>query len=115
MKAMAPNSLRAACLMALAALPAMARTTITLDEAVKRALATSPQLLAAKERTLASEDQAGAVRGQLLPSAVVSGEYQHYDSPFAIAFSVPGAPPGPALVVRGQNTTTVAVAGRQPL
>jgi outer membrane protein TolC len=44
---------------------------------------------------------------------VVSDEYQHWDSPFTIAF--PGAPAGSGLTAREQDTNTFAVAASQPL
>jgi len=88
---------------------------LTVEDAVKRALEASPQLRAARERRDGVADQARAVRGQLLPSAAVSEELQHYRGPFTVGLSLPGLPVSPSLSIRDQNTNTFVAAVKQPL
>jgi outer membrane protein len=94
---------------------ASATETLSVDEAVKRAVENSPQVQAARERREAAADGARSVRGQFLPAASVSDELQHYSGPFQVALSIPGAPVSPMLTVRDQNTNTLALSLRQPV
>ncbi len=90
--------------------------TLTVEDAVKRALELSPSLRALKERQEAAGDQSRSARGQMLPSVSVQDEYQHYKGPFRIAFGIPGAPAAsPSFVAREHNTNAFVVAGRQPV
>ncbi|MBX7101711.1 MAG: TolC family protein, partial [Myxococcaceae bacterium] len=94
---------------------ALANDELTVEDAVKRALEVNPQLRAAREKREGAADQARAVRGQLLPSAALSEEFQHYDKEFSVVFSIPGAPTAPSFVARDQNTNTFVAGARQPL
>jgi len=97
----------AALLMSLAA----SAETLTVEDAVKRALENSPQSLAARERQQAAEDQTRAVRGQFLPALSVADNYDHYNGPFSVSIAT-GAP---TLTVRDQNTNTFVAQAKQPL
>jgi outer membrane protein TolC len=77
------------------------------------ALASGPSLVSARARAEAADALRKSARGRLLPSVVVSEEYQHWDGPFTIAF--PGAPAGAGVTARDQDTNTFAVAASQPL
>ena len=85
--------------------------TMTVEEAVKRALDNSPQALAARERQQAAEDQTRAVRGQFLPALSVADQFDHYNGPFSVSIAT-GAP---SLTVRDQNTNTFVAQAKQPL
>ena len=101
--------MRALLLLLVMSAPAFAGEVLTVEEAVRRALSDSPQVLAARERREAADDAARSARGQLLPSVALSDELQHYDGPFQISF-------GPApITVRDQNTNTFVVSGKQPV
>jgi len=89
--------------------------TLTVEEAVRRALDSSPQVQAARERRDAALDSARSVRGQLLPSVALADDLQHYSGPFSVALTIPGSPVSPSLTVRDQNTNTFVVSGKQPL
>ena len=89
--------------------------TLTVEDAVRRALELSPSLRALKERREAAGDQARAVRGQLLPGLAAQEQFQHYGGPFSVALSIPGFPVTPSLPERDQNTNTFVVAARQPV
>lgn len=105
-----------AILMASLSLAIAARAeTLTVEDAVKRALEQSPQVQAVRERKLAAEDQSRSVRGQLLPAANLSDDLQHYGGPFQVALAIPGAPVSPMLTVRDQNTNTFVAAAKQPV
>lgn len=101
-------------LVVLLAGPALAGA-LSVEDAVKRALDASPQLRAARERREAVGDQARSVRGQLLPSAALSEELQHYRGPFLVNLTLPGVPVSPSLAVRDQNTNTFVAGVKQPL
>jgi outer membrane protein TolC len=97
-------------------LPALASAEparLTVDDVVHIALASSPELVSARARATAAEHLRQSAGGRMLPSVVVSDEYQHWDSAFTIAF--PGAPMGAGLTAREQDTNTFAVAASQPL
>jgi outer membrane protein len=80
---------------------------------VRRALDKSPALRVARARADGAQAQANSLRGHLLPGVNVSDEFQHWDSPFTIAFPIPGAPV--ALVARDQDTNTFVASAGQPL
>jgi outer membrane protein len=84
------------------------------DEAVKLALESNPQLLSAKLRKEQLDDQSKSVRGHMLPVLNVNEEFQHYDKPFALSFPL-GPPPFPSFTARQQDTNTFVVAAGQPL
>jgi outer membrane protein len=94
--------------------------TLSVEEAVRRALESSPQVQAARERKLAADDAARSVRGQFGPQLGVSDELQHYSGPFnrQVQFDspIPGAPPiQTQFPIRDQNTNTFAASARQPV
>lgn len=97
-------------------LPALARAEparLSVDDVVHMALAGSPSLVSARARAEAADALRKSARGRLLPTLVVSDEYQHWNGPFTIAF--PGAPAGSGVTARDQDTNTFAVAASQPL
>ncbi|BDG09788.1 TolC family protein [Anaeromyxobacter paludicola] len=83
------------------------------DEVLRRALARSPALRAARARAEAAGAQAASVRGHLLTAVNVSDEFQHWDSTFGIAFPI--GPTPLALVAREQDTNTFVASAGQPL
>lgn len=95
--------------------PAFAGEVLSVEDAVKRALSASPQVLAARERTEAAADSARSVRGQLLPSLAVSDELQHYSGAYNASVAFPGAPMPVGFPIRAQNTNSFVVAGKQPV
>lgn len=94
---------------------ASATETLTVEDAVKRAVDSSAQVQAARERRDAAADAARSVRGQFLPALAVSDELQHYSGPFQVALAIPGAPVSPMLTVRDQNTNTLVLSAKQPV
>ncbi len=89
--------------------------TLTVEEAVRRALESSPQVQAARERKLASDDAARSVRGQFGPQLGVSDELQHYSGPFNRSIAINPAVPPVAFPIRDQNTNTFVASARQPV
>jgi outer membrane protein len=91
---------------------------LTVDDAVRMALAENPRILAATHRARANQRLSLSVGAGLLPSIDIAEEYQHYDSPYAIA-----APLGadgmmsvaPATIIRKQDINTFSVTARQPV
>lgn len=61
-----------------------AAQSLTMEQTVDLAVASSSALKAAQDRARGSEDQAKSVRGRLLPSINVSDELQRWDSQFTI-------------------------------
>jgi outer membrane protein len=88
---------------------------MTVDDVVRTAIATHPRLAAARSRAEGAHREKASAGGRMLPTVVVSEEFQHYDKPFAIAFSVPGAPSAPLITARDQNTNTFVAAASQPV
>lgn len=110
------NRASTASLLVLCASVASAET-LTVEDAVKRALDNSPQANAARERQQAAEDQARAVRGQFLPALSVADQFDHYDTAFNRTLSLPGVPAAsaPSLAIRDQNTNTFVAQAKQPI
>lgn len=94
-------------------LAAAAPTRLTVDDVVHMALASSSALGSARARAAAGDHLKQSARGRLLPTLVVTDEYQHWDSPFTIAF--PGAQGGAGLTARDADTNTFTVSASQPL
>ena len=88
---------------------------LTVEDAVKMALAENPRLLGGEARARAARDVARSVRGRLLPSVRVVEEYQHYNQPFAVTFAIPSPVPPKPFTVRDQDTSTFVVSASQPL
>jgi outer membrane protein TolC len=91
--------------------PGAARA-IDVDTAVRLTLEHSPGLRGVRARARAAEDQSRSLRGRLLPTVVLSDEYQRYAEPFVIAF--PGVP-SPGLTARDRDTNTFVAAASQPV
>lgn len=92
--------------------------SLTVERAVELALSGSPRVQAAKAQLEAAQSGANSLRGRMLPGLYLSDEQQHWDSPYALAFSLPGAPagtPAPVFPIRAINTNTLAIAARQPV
>jgi outer membrane protein len=102
-----------ACLFLLPSLASAEPARLSVEDVVRMALASGPSLVSARARADAADALRKSARGRLLPSVVVSEEYQHWDGPFTIAF--PGAPAGSGVTARDQDTNTFAVAASQPL
>lgn len=95
-----------AAMMGLAGIGAGAQaapSTLTLDDAVRLALAGNPRLLAARDRLDASREGVTAGHRRLLPAVRLNDELQRYNSPFDITFAFPGAP---AQLFRARDQTT---------
>ncbi len=91
---------------------------LSVDDALRLALANSPRIQAAQAQSRAANDAANSLRGRMLPGIYVAEEYQRYDEPFAVSYFAAGAPagtPAPSLVVRERDTNTFVVSARQPL
>jgi len=110
---------RLASILALLLTLAAAQTTrsepvrrLTLPEAERLALEGNPSLLSMKSRAQAGELLARAGISRMLPSIVLTDDYQHWDRAFPFPFSAPGVPAGN---VREQDTNTFAASLNQPL
>jgi outer membrane protein TolC len=86
-----------------------APTKLTLEDAEKMALEKNARFLAGEAQTRSAHRVAESATARLFPSIHVSEEFQHYDSPFDIAFG------GATFRARDQNTNTVVVAADQPI
>lgn len=84
---------------------------LTLAEAERLTLETSPQLRSLDARAHSAEDVARSVRGHMLPALRFSNEFQHYNSPFIAPFEFGGQ----QFVLRDQDTNTLALNASQPL
>jgi len=89
---------------------ARAAGTLTVEDAVARALRDNPRLNAARRRLQSSDEATTAAGRRMLPMVHVSEEFQHYDSPFVVGFG-----PGTAFQVRDQNTNTFSASAVQPV
>lgn len=87
---------------------------LSVEDVVQMALSNGPRLASSRARATAQEFQKKSVGGHLLPTVVVSDEYQHYTSPFDIAFAV-GPGPAPSIRARDQDTNTFIAGVSQPL
>ncbi len=88
--------------------------SLTIDQTVELAVASSSALKAAHARARGSEDQANSVRGRLLPSINLSDEWQRWDSTFSA--SIPSAPgESISILARERTTNTFVAALGQPL
>jgi len=99
-----------ALLLVSAAAPAAERLGV--EDVLRLAMGSHPSVMAARAQARAAEERHGGTRGRLLPVVSVHDEYQHWDSPFEIAFGDPGTPP---VVAREQDTNTFTAAVSQPL
>jgi outer membrane protein len=101
-----------ASLMALALLvPAAAHAErLTVEEVVRMATANHPHVAAARAQARAAHADTASAGGRLLPTIVLSEEYQHYARPFDIGFGE-----GPPLRARNQDTSTFVAGASQPL
>lgn len=88
---------------------AAATERLGLGEVLRLALSSHPSLTAARAQASAAEEQSKSARGRLLPVISVHDEYQHWDSPFTVAFG-----PTP-LTAREQDTNTFTASAAQPL
>jgi outer membrane protein len=93
---------------------------LSVDDVVTMALDSSPRLSATRSRAAAAHDTSLSAGARLLPSLHVANEYEHYDSPFDIAFSFGGSGATPAMSfppvrARDQDTNTFSASVRQPL
>ena len=88
---------------------AHAAGTLTVEDAVARALRDNPRLNAARRRLQSSDEAATSAGRRMLPTVHVGDEFQRYDSPFIVAF-------GPtSFQVRDQNTNTFTASAAQPV
>jgi len=83
--------------------------TLTVEDAVARALRDNPRLNAARRRLQSSDEAATSAGRRMLPTVHVSDEFQRYDSPFVINFA------GMPFQARDQNTNTFSASAMQPV
>lgn len=89
---------------------------LTVEDVVKRALADNPRLQAARAEGRAGHESANSAIGRMLPSIHLSEEYQHYNGPFNVMFSIPGSTMAfPPILARKQDTNTFSASADQPL
>jgi outer membrane protein TolC len=88
---------------------------LSIEDVLQMALASHPRLAAARSRAEGARDLQASARGRLLPTIAVSEEYQRYDSPFEVAFAIPGGMSFPPLLAREQTTNTFVAAASQPV
>lgn len=87
---------------------------LTVDDAVKLAIETSPAMEAARSRMDAAQAQSNSHRGRMLPSVNISGEWQRWNDPFYAQLAIPNIPPT-SFLARDQNTRTLVAAADQPV
>jgi outer membrane protein TolC len=87
---------------------------LSVEDVLQMALANNPRLAASRSRAEGAHDLQASARGRLLPTIALSEEYQRYDSPFSVAFAVPGAS-FPPVLAREQTTNTFVAAASQPV
>lgn len=104
------------------ATPPAPRSTMTapatsLADAVTQALRQNPDVLTMDAQVRGAEADRSAGRGALLPRLHLDANVQQWDSPFAVAFSLPGASSvkAPPFQVRDQFTWAVSPSIVQPL
>jgi outer membrane protein len=88
---------------------------LSLDDVLKLALSGLPRLAGVKARAEGAHATALSAGGRLFPSVHLSEEWQHYDSPFDVAFEIPGGMKFPPLRARDQDTNSFVAAVDQPL
>jgi outer membrane protein TolC len=88
---------------------------LSIEDVLQMALAGHPRLAAARSQAEGARDLQASARGRLLPTIAVSEEYQRYDSPFEVAFAIPGGMSFPPLLAREQTTNTFVAAASQPV
>ena len=88
---------------------------LSIEDVVRIALSSHPRLAATRSRAEGAHDLASSARSRMLPTIAISEEYQHYDSPFEVAFAIPSPVPVPPVLAREQNTNTFVVGASQPL
>ncbi|HEX2659871.1 MAG TPA: TolC family protein, partial [Polyangia bacterium] len=84
-------------------------SSLTVEDAVARALHESPRLAAARRRLDAAGEAETSATRRMLPSVHVSEEFQHYDRPFTLDFN------GMPFTARDQNTNTFTASAAQPV
>jgi outer membrane protein TolC len=100
--------------------PARAAEKLSVDDAVRLALANHPELRSVSARANASSDQARSARGRLGATVQVYDHYQHWDDAFsinpgAIGFPAAASSSSRQLVARDRDTNTLTVSASQPL
>jgi len=88
---------------------ARAAGTLTVEDAVARALRDNPRLNAARRRLQSSDEATTAAGRRMLPTVHLSEEFQHYDSPFVLPFGTT------SFQARDQNTNTFSASAMQPV
>lgn len=83
--------------------------TLTVEDAVTRALRENPRLAAARRRLESAGEATTAAGRRMLPSVHVSDEFQHYNEPFVLNFG------GAAFTARDQDTNTFSASAAQPV
>jgi len=87
-----------------------AGVTLTVEDAVARALRDNPRLNAARRRLQSADEGTTAAGRRMLPTVHLSEEFQHYNEPFVVPFS-----PMASFQVRDQNTNTFSASAQQPI
>jgi outer membrane protein len=82
---------------------------LSVEDVVRLSLATHPRLAAARARSEAAHHLKRSAGGRMLPALALSEEYQHFDSPFDIAFG------GASVRARDQDANTFVATASQPL
>jgi outer membrane protein TolC len=88
---------------------------LSVDEIVQIAVANHPRMAALRSRAEGAHYLQKSAGGRMLPTVVVTEEYQHYDSPFALSLPVSSPMPLPPITARDQDTNTFVAAVSQPL
>jgi outer membrane protein TolC len=88
---------------------------ITVDQAVEMALKGNLRLVSVVKRAGSSHDLALSQGARMLPGVHLSEEYQHWNSPFSIAFPSPTGGQPMSFVARQQDTNSFVAAISQPL
>jgi outer membrane protein TolC len=82
---------------------------LTVEDVVRMALSSHPRLAAARSHAESAHLLKKSAGGRMLPVLAATEEFQHYDSPFDIAFG------GQTFRARDQDTNTATVSASQPV
>jgi outer membrane protein TolC len=88
---------------------------MTVEDVVQATIATHPRLAAVRARAASARSLASSAGDRMLPTVVLSDEYQRYDSPFALSFPIPSATPIPPITAREQTTNSFVAGINQPV
>jgi outer membrane protein len=94
--------------------PPAGNRALTVDEAVKLAIDSNPQIASGRLQRDALLDQSNSIRGHMLPAVILNEELQVYTTPWTLDFPLPEMAPL-AIQARNQVTNTFVAGLGQPV